>query len=450
MKDIPLNVLLKYYKRTDVQNAIVKAAQNKEIAVVYGSKGYGKRPDILKYPNDVLTLAKKGATSFHCSEELWNNALQLQTGLPKQELDELRIGWDLVLDIDCKWLEYSKIAGHLLVQALRYHGIKNLSVKFSGNHGFHIAVPFKAFPPTIEKFETKNLFPEGPRKIAELLKKMMMPILSDNILTLEGGDWANIKQKTQLTDKELKISENKLNVESILEIDTILISPRHLYRMPYSFNEKSGLVSIPVTPEEILCFDKEKAKPENVKVEQNFLDDTKTQPNEALKLIREAFDATIEKKEEKNELKRQDFELPTTAVPQKYFPPCVVNILKGLQDGKKRSLFVMTNFLASCGWTHQEIEKILEEWNKKNAEPLRDVYIKGQIRYHQQQNKKVLPPNCANAQYYKDLHICTPDNFCKKIKNPANYALLKQKIVASENEKHNEKNSKGIIDNDRT
>src|SRR3989344_6435576 len=260
MKDVPLNVTRKYYKQLDVKQALVKAAENTEVAVVYGSKGYGKRPDILKYPNDVLTLAKNGATSFHCSEEHWNNPLQLQPGLSKNDLDELRIGWDLVLDIDCKWLEYSKIAGHLLVEALKHHGIKNIAVKFSGNHGFHIAVPFKAFPEQVQNKETKNLFPEGPRKIAEHLKRMISPILGNEILKFEGGDWANIKQKTSLTDKELKLSEKEINVESVLEIDTILISPRHLYRMQYSFNEKAGLISIPIKPEQILKFDKEMAK----------------------------------------------------------------------------------------------------------------------------------------------------------------------------------------------
>ncbi|MBI4141445.1 hypothetical protein HY484_00805, partial [Candidatus Woesearchaeota archaeon] len=188
MKDLPLNVTLKYYKRKDVQEAIVKAAENKEIAVVYGSKGYGKRPDILKYPNDVLTLAKNGATSFHCSEEHWNNPLQLQAGLSKNELDELRIGWDLVLDIDCKWLEYSKIATHLLVEALKYHDIKNVSVKFSGNHGFHIAIPFKAFPENINNTATKKLFPEGPRKIAAHLKTMITPYLATEIMKYEGNN----------------------------------------------------------------------------------------------------------------------------------------------------------------------------------------------------------------------------------------------------------------------
>lgn len=434
MKDLSLSVTLKYYKRTDVQQALVKAAENKEVAVVYGSKGYGKRPDILKYPNDVLTLVKNGATSFHCSEEHWNNPLQLHPGLSKKDLDELRTGWDLVLDIDCKWLEYSQLAAHLLVQALQYHDIKNVSVKFSGNHGFHIAVPFKAFPETINGIETKNLFPDGPRKIAAHLKTMITKKLGEDILKKEGGDWANIKQKTDLGDKELKLSNNELNVDNILKIDTILISPRHLYRMPYSFNEKSGLVSIPIKPEQILSFNKEHAQPEKVVVNLGFLEE-KNNPNEARKLLITAFDAAPIKEEQKISLHQEKtFEGPATAVPEEYFPPCIKLILQGLQDGKKRSLFVLINFLSSCGWEHDAIEKFLNEWNKKNPEPLRETILQTQIKYHKDNKKKMLPPNCANAQYYQDLHVCKPDNFCKKIKNPANYALLKQKIVAKEKE----------------
>ena len=434
MKDVPLNVTLKYYKQLNVQQALVKAAENKEVAVVYGSKGYGKRPDILKYPNDVLTLAKNGATSFHCSEEHWNNPLQLQPGLSKNDLDELRIGWDLVLDIDCKWLEYSKIAAHLLVEARRYNDIKNVFVKFSGNHGFHIAVPFKAFPDNINGIETKNLFPEGPRKIAAHLKTMITHYLAAEIMKYEGNNWENIKQKTGLGDKELKNNNGQLNVESILVIDTVLISSRHLYRMPYSLNEKSGLASIPITPEEIQTFDKEKAKPEDVKIKLGFLDN-KTEPNEAKKLLVAAFDAAPTKEEQKIVLKEErKFEGPTTAVPEQYFPPCIKLILEGLQDGKKRSLFVLLNFLTSCGWENEAIEKLITEWNKKNPEPLRETILQTHLKYHKDHKKKMLPPNCANVQYYQDLHICKPDNFCKKIKNPANYAVFKQKIMAREND----------------
>ncbi|HSU72249.1 MAG TPA: hypothetical protein VLJ21_00180, partial [Candidatus Binatia bacterium] len=130
---VSLSTALLYYKRPEVQQALVDAAVDKEIAVSYGGEGYGKRPDTLQYPKDVIEFAKKGVTSFHCSEELWMNPLQITTGAKRNELDALRKGWDLILDIDCPELTYSKIAGNLLVQALHYHDIKSVFVKFSGN-----------------------------------------------------------------------------------------------------------------------------------------------------------------------------------------------------------------------------------------------------------------------------------------------------------------------------
>src|SRR3989344_1070990 len=101
--------ILKYYSRKDVQKAIVEEAKNREVAVRF-TDAFGKRPDILQYPNDVYEFAKQGATSFHASEEHLNNPLSLQPGMSKKQLDELRIGWDLIIDLDSKFLEYSKIA----------------------------------------------------------------------------------------------------------------------------------------------------------------------------------------------------------------------------------------------------------------------------------------------------------------------------------------------------
>ena len=68
--DIHLSTLLKYYKREDVRAAIVGAAEDKEVAIKYGEKGYGKRPDVVRHSKDVLEFVKQGASSFHCSEEL--------------------------------------------------------------------------------------------------------------------------------------------------------------------------------------------------------------------------------------------------------------------------------------------------------------------------------------------------------------------------------------------
>jgi DNA primase catalytic subunit len=433
---IHISTLLKYYKRPEIQEALVSTAGRKEIAVSYGGTGYGKRPDALNYPRDVLEMVKQGATSFHCSEELWRNPLHIVTGMKPEELNELRLGWDLILDIDCPELEYSKIAADLLVQALRHHGVQHVSVKFSGNHGFHIGVPFEAFPETVNGKPIKDQFPDGPRKIAAYLQQMIKAPLAEKLLQKDAP--AKIAEKIKKTSAELT-KNGQFEPFNVLSIDTILIATRHLYRMPYSLNEKSGLVSVVIKPEEILSFDKKEASPEKVVPKMTYLDRNDIIPGEAKKLIVQAFDfkSSTETPQEIKELveKKREFEPITDAIPEQYFPPCIQLISQGLKDGKKRALFVLINFLSSCGWPYDRIENYLVEWNKKNPEPLREVNIQGQLRYHKMMKKRALPPNCDNKAYMVDLGVCKPDGFCSKIKNPANYAIAKQRMMARMAEK---------------
>lgn len=452
---IHLSTLLKHYKRRDVQEEIVFAAESKEIAVKYGDKGFGKRPDVLNHPKDVLEFAKNGATSFHCSEELWNNPLQIDTSMKRTELDEIRKGWDLVLDIDCPWLDYSGLAGDLLIHALKYHGIEHMGVKFSGNHGFHIAVPFEALPERVQGAETRLLFPDGPRKIAMYLQEMIRPHLASRML--ERETISQILTKTKKPKAELE-KDGQFDPFALLTIDTVLISSRHLYRMPYSFNEKSGLVSIPVDPKKILEFDKATAAAERVVVDTEFLPRKKASPGEASKLLVQAFDyhpPQSMKDEKKYSLRtKEDFAIPLAAVPEQYFPPCIQNISKGLLDGKKRAMFVLVNFLSSLGWNYEQIEKYLMDWNKRNPEPLRDNLILGHVRYHQQQKKQALPPNCSNKGYMVGMGVCKPDSFCgaamppgaqdfaPRIKNPVNYGLKKQRLANITAEQNKPKNVK--------
>lgn len=440
---IPLSTLLKHYKRQDVRERIIEEAENKEIGVMFGLNTFGKRPDVLLHANDILDLVKKGVTSFHASEEIWNNPLNLSTALNQKEIREIRTGWDLLIDIDCKFLEYSKIAAEILIQALEHHEIENLSVKFSGNHGFHIAIPFQAFPEKIHEQEVRNIFPEGPRKIAFYLQQFIKEHLKNKILEHENIN--QIQEKTGMQINEL-VKNNQFDPYTILGIDTVLISHRHLYRMSYCFNEKSGLISIPIHKNKILSFDKEQAKPELVDTSIKFLD--RTQKNNARRLLIQALDnqtqIDIQKQNNTKEQKIERTELleATQPVPEQYFPPCINNILKGIKDGKKRSSFVLLNFLTICGWNYDKIEQYMLEWNKKNPEPLREGIIKSQISYHKRNKKKALPPNCFNKQYYMELGFCQPDNFCRKIKNPANYAVLKQKIIFSQQKENTAKDSK--------
>jgi len=224
----------------------------------------------------------------------------------------------------------------------------------------------------------------------------------------------------------------KFDNSSILEIDSVLISSRHLYRMVYSLHEKSGLVSVPVDIDKILDFKREDADPKLVKIGDTvFLDTSKCRPNEAGKLIQEAFDDDPLIEVEEIELNKE-YETPRSAIPQEFFPPCIKKMLNGMKDGKKRALFALINFLDSLGWGHDDIANLINEWNEKNEEPLREVYIKGQLKHHKQKKKHMLPQNCKS--YYEDLQTCFPDQICQKIKNPVNYAHVKVWI------KNNEKN----------
>jgi len=424
---IPISVSLSHYKREDIQEEIIANSRDREVAAKF-NENFSKRPDTLRHPNDILELAKQGATSFHASEERWRNPLQLDPSLRRHELDNLRIGWDLIIDIDCGIFDYSKIGADLVIKALKFHNVTSISCKFSGNKGFHIGVPFEAFPDKARNGEVKDMFPEAPKKIALYIRQMILQEFGSRILELEKKDIGKILEKTGKTSSEviyLEKGEKKFNPESILQMDTMLISPRHLYRMPYSLHEKSGLVSTPLNPEKVLLFRKEFAIPKNVRISRHrFLERENAGSNEARQLLTEALDFGMKAEAEKFKEKRE-FEAPEKALPEDFFPPCIRLILSGLGDGRKRALFILVNYFTSIGWDYEMIEKKLREWNAKNKEPLREVYLLGQLRYHRQMQKKILPPNCDNEMYMLGIGACKPDSFCAKIKNPAQYTTKK-------------------------
>ena len=428
---IPISISLSHYKRDEIQEEIIENSKNREVVSKFNDQ-FSKRPDILRHKNDVLELAKQGATSFHASEELWRNPLQLDTSLKKHELDNLRIGWDLVLDIDCGFFDYSKIAADLVIKALKYHNVKSISCKFSGNRGFHIGVPFEAFPNKIRSEDTKKLFPEAARNIAYYIREMIKKTLGERIMETEKNNFNAIIEKTGKNPNEIIYYNDNirtLNAEPFLNIDTLLISSRHLYRMPYSLHEKSGLVSAPLNPEKVLLFKKEFAIPKNARISKHrFLDRTNIEDDNARQLLMESYDFSI--KRETVKLKEEkEFEAPKNALPEELFPPCIKLILNGLEDGRKRALFILVNYFTSIGWDYDMIEKSLKEWNSKNKEQLREVYLLGQLRYHKQMRKRIPPPNCSNEMYMLGIGVCKPDSFCQKIKNPAQYTSRKAWMI---------------------
>ena len=415
--------ILNYYSRKDIQKAIFEEAKDKEVAVKFADKGFGKRPDMLQFNSDVFEFAKQGATSFHASEERWQDPLKLVAGMTKAQLDELRKGFDYILDIDCKFLDYSKITAALLIEALKFHNISEntIGIKFSGNRSFHIAIPFEAFPSNIHSQETRLLFPDAPRIITLYLKNMIKEPLKEKILELS---------KIEELAKIQETKDSSFDPFSLIEIDTALISSRHMYRMPYSLNEKSGLISIPIKISQIKDFKLSQARIENVETGIKFIDSSKIAEPEASELIIQAFDQYKKQIEPSPTHSKTNFSIPQTAIAQEYFPPCIKLILSGLKtDGRKRSLFILINFLRHVGYSLDELEKMILEWNKKNYEPLRENYILAQLSWHKRQKLPILPPNCTNESYYKSLGICHPDNWCKLIKNPVNYTKRRLKVL---------------------
>lgn len=431
------SILLKYYKRPEIQDAIIEHAQNKEIGVRYDEM-FGKRPDTLKYPREILELALQNATSFHCSEELWKNPLELTTESSRKDLDHLRIGWDLVLDIDYKELEYSKIAADLITQFLRSTGVENVSVKFSGNKGFHLGVPFEAFPKKVGDILTKDLFPEAPKKIDLYIRERIKRELSQRILAFEQGNVENIKKKMNKDSSKMMTQEGSttvLNIDALLEIDAILLSSRHLYRMPYSLHEKSGLVSLPIDPNKVLQFERSRAIPEKITMASFQFLSRENVAESARNLLLQALDFEAKHKPEPDVKNQKEFlELDIESpIREEFFPPCMQKILQGLEDGKKRAVFCLMNFMGKVGWNKKQIEEYLLQWNKeKNRMPLPEKYIKSQLAHFVAGVK--LPPNCDNDAYYKDMGVYCNAEHCLRLKNPVNYTLRKWRRRLQEKE----------------
>ncbi|NJL43949.1 MAG: hypothetical protein HC945_01340 [Nitrosarchaeum sp.] len=214
-----------------------------------------------------------------------------------------------------------------------------------------------------------------------------------------------------------------LDVEKVLQVDALLVSSRHMFRMAYSLHEKSGLVSLPIDPARILEFDRDEARPERVSCERVFLRGD-VRRGEAARLVTEALDYTVS---EFGEGARSGavvvFDLPEHALPEEAFPPCMQAMLAGLGDGRKRALFAMTNLLRGAGWSGEQIEARLREWNAKNKEPLREVDLKSHLRYHGGRKAAVPPPGCKS--FYQDLGVCRPDALCAHIRNPLAYVKRK-------------------------
>jgi predicted RNA-binding Zn-ribbon protein involved in translation (DUF1610 family) len=478
------SIAISYYSRPEIQQAIFDFCQNRETVPNFNNCYFGKRPDALDYPSDISNLAKKGATSFHCSEEIWNDPLKIDTNMTPDQYNQIKTGWDLLLDIDSPYLDYGKIAAKQLIKELNNHGIKNIGIKFSGSKGFHIIIPFAAFPQELEGKKTKDNFPDFPRAIAAYLFHKIKNPMNNEILKLSGREklleqgelisehscpkcgeptikksfhtytcpnpkckstiQSTIKKKVDMlcpscntkmnltysTQEDFcencKISTAKFKATNSNEkfkeeitihstkdaIDVVLVSPRHLFRAPYSLHEKTALASVPLTIDQIDDFKMPDAEPDKIKQTKNYLPNST--PNEAKYLLTQALkfqEKTKPYEPEKKEYTGESINLKGLKITEDLYPPVIKNLLNGTKrDGRKRTLSLLLAFLTSLELDPSYIETTIQKWNKKNYAPLPESYIRGQLNWSKQ-NKR-LPPN-YDKPIYKELDL--------KFKAPTNH-----------------------------
>jgi hypothetical protein len=80
-----------YYSNPKVQETLLSFSKDREVVPRY-FEGFGRRPDTLQYPSDIMGLVNKGATSFHASEEIWTDPLGINSDMSSKELTEMRQG----------------------------------------------------------------------------------------------------------------------------------------------------------------------------------------------------------------------------------------------------------------------------------------------------------------------------------------------------------------------
>ena len=490
-----------YYSNQRVQQAILEFAKDREVVPRYFD-GFGKRPDMLQYISDINGLVNKGATSFHASEELWNDPLQLSSDSTQKDLENLRKGWDLLIDIDSPFLDCSKIAAKLIIETLERYGVKNYGIKFSGSKGFHLMVSGKAFPKEFNGEEMRKMFPSWPRAICSYLNNEIRPEynreigkMDINFAALEvrtklkkedveeaicpeckrPGEKGKIMKfvcdvcGTSIERKDVKLTKRRLKClnagcggilemvdekdyfkceycgtsswdkvggaekrgsmiysergssaeefekgisgEKMANVDLVLVASRHLFRMPYSLHEKTALASVVLTKEELGGFSPRDADPLKVKIK-DFM--PMNEAGEAKRLLANALEWSRGREMEEKKIGEERFskfkgkkfdDVELKGVTDDMFPPPIKKLLKGLEEGRKRGLFVLLTFLKSTGFSAEEINKRVRDWNEKNGPPLREGYVRSQIEWHLKQNKKILPPNYSNDAFYRDIGI---------------------------------------------
>jgi hypothetical protein len=227
----PEDILIYYGgENRDIADAICRYGQDRETLMVLDTatlgRGGGDGPGF-DLPEQIPELARQ--TLSESNERVPRKYPAFHGSVSKFtyhgffKRDRQFIGTDMVFDIDGKG-DYRETFrdGARIVDFLDQHDVP-YRMKFSGNTSPHIIIPCEAFPQPFPKNQFERLF---------------------------------------------KLIEEKSGAQHI--DDSFGGSSGHFLRLPYSLNERTGLVSMPITRDEFDTFEPGFAEWQNVEVNEDW------------------------------------------------------------------------------------------------------------------------------------------------------------------------------------
>ncbi len=250
-EEMPLGYVLRigevlaYYgqERKDIAEAIFKYGRDRRVAMTTepGTLGGTKGQDGFRSPDEILDLARhamEGAENVVPRRYPSFHGTLGKHSVDRGILRKAQKGADVVIDIDVKEDYKAAFAeGRKVLKFLDFYNAP-YRVKFSGGSGPHIIIPYEAFPGS----------PSG--RSAYRAHQVLFRFISSR----SGAG----------------------------HIDGSFTSTSHFHRMPYSLNEHTGLVSLPLRREQYDDFTLSMAEVPNVEVDDGWFQEPDEEAKGAL------------------------------------------------------------------------------------------------------------------------------------------------------------------------
>ncbi|MBD3182158.1 hypothetical protein GF312_07695 [Candidatus Poribacteria bacterium] len=213
------DTIVSYYSRKDIQQAMFDYAKGRKLSIVRTFQPMFNGSQLRK-PEDILPIM-----IFYSQERRYWPSMH---GTVSRYDSVIGSVCDLILEVDFKKSRTTSFnLARPIVNMLSDLGVE-FRIKFSGHASPHIIIPAEVFPP----------------------------------------EWRRPGKYRGLYGKMLDFFKGKLKQPKTL--DRSFRNPRHFLRMPYSLNESTGLVSLPLDIEQYSRFSWEMARPEFAQVKDNW------------------------------------------------------------------------------------------------------------------------------------------------------------------------------------